>query len=178
VPTIGAARRIQALRAIGWTPTAIAQRAGIAERTPYAVLVNSHIEVDTHLRIAAVYEELRDQDPTWYGILPAIALRTRRDAARRQWAVPAAWTDIDTDESPNRRTRWPRFAKPHQGDRSKIVIQDTAELAANGATREEVAARIGIEWDSIAQAHRRANTALPLALRGDEPEDDTDDAAA
>jgi hypothetical protein len=160
VPTTGAARRIQALRAIGWTPTS-----GLGERTVYAILVSAHVEVGTHLRIAAVYEELHDQDPVLGGILPGIVERTRREAARRNWAVPAAWTDIDTDEHPDRRARGIRFARARPGDRGSDVIETTAELAASGATREEVAARIGISWQAVSAAHRRAETPIPITLR-------------
>lgn len=165
VPATGTRRRIQALRAIGWTPQAISEHSGICHRTLYSAMVQSSVEADTHLRIAETYEDLHDQDPTGYGILPGIATRTRRYAAAQEWAVPSAWKDIDTDERPNRRARGTRFAKTRLGDRGRDVIETTAELAALGATREEVAARIGISWDAVSAAHRRAKAPVPLALR-------------
>lgn len=164
VPSLGTQRRVQALRAIGWTPRAISDRAGIGSRTLYSATMQSSVEAATHLRIAALYEELHDQHPAEHGILPSIVARTRRYAAAQGWAVPAAWTDIDTDEHPNRRIRGARFAKTTPGDRGRDVIEATAELAAAGATREEVAARIGISWEAVSAAHRRADVPVPAVL--------------
>lgn len=50
---------------------------------------------------------------------------------------------------------------PPPQDRAMVVIEDTAELAWRGLDREQIAARLGITWDAVAQAHRRRGIRLP-----------------
>jgi hypothetical protein len=161
VPSRGAARRIQALRAIGWPAKEIVRRVGLSDTGIYSLRFQKQIRVGTHLAIAALYEVLFDQDPAEHGIDPVIVRRTRRYAADKHWAVPAAWTDIDTDDRPNGKIRSPRFPKAVPGARKGEVLDETAHLAAFGFTQEQIAARIGITWNAIEQAHLRAGTALP-----------------
>lgn len=165
VPARGAQRRIQALRAIGWPSYILGARCGLGSETPFKIFDHSTVQVSTHLRIAALYEELHDQNPTEHGITPWIARRGMRYASNNRWAVPGAWADIDTDDHPDPLVRAPHYAKPELGHRSRNVIEDTAELAALGLTRTAIAERIGIAWNSIEQTHNRADIALPVQLR-------------
>jgi DNA-directed RNA polymerase specialized sigma24 family protein len=44
----------------------------------------------------------------------------------------------------------------------KAVVEDTAELVLEGLSREGIAARLGIKWDAVRQAYRRAGVPLPV----------------
>lgn len=165
VPAKGTRRRVQALRALGWPPYVLVALTGLGPRSMYTILVEENVLVATHRTVSALYEDLRDQDPVTYGVDPAIARRGRRYAARQGWAVPAAWTDIDSDEAPDRKVRRLDFDKPAKGDRSLVVIEQTAELAANGVPRDEIARRIGISWNAIEKAHERADVRVPASER-------------
>jgi transcriptional regulator with XRE-family HTH domain len=165
VPAEGTRRRIQALRAIGWTSQAIAAIAGLSVRTLNKVLADGNALAGTVKRLAELYDDLHDQDPAQYGISAVTIERGIRYAKRRHWAMPTGWTDIDTDTKPNLRLRTPYYAKPKPGDRGQSVIDDTAELAALGLTRAVIAERVGIAWNSIEVTHVRAGVALPVQLR-------------
>jgi hypothetical protein len=48
--------------------------------------------------------------------------------------------------------------------RVRAVVDDAAELAAQGYSREGIAARLGIGWDAVRQAYRRDGSSLPAML--------------
>lgn len=165
VPTTGAIRRLQALRAIGWPVHAIATRCGIDRRTLVALPRKRIVYAETHLMIALVYDDLHDQNPTDYGIREWVADRSRREARAAGWAVPAAWTDIDTDTKSNPTIHRMGYRPTPPARPRDELVAETFNLAAGGATRTEIAQRLGLNWDSIEQAHRRGEQPLPLALR-------------
>lgn len=164
IPTRGAARRVQALRAIGWPAKTIGPFVGLSEKGMFSLLVQKQTQVSTHLAVAALYEVWFDQDPVRHGVDPVIARRTRRHAARQRWAVPAAWGDIDTDEQPDRFVRALRYQKSQAGDRGAEVVEETAHLAGFGFTRDEITACLGIKWDAVTAAHKRAGVTIPAPL--------------
>ncbi|WP_042408182.1 hypothetical protein [Streptacidiphilus carbonis] len=170
IPTRGAVRRVQALRAIGWPAKELCRRAGLSEKGMSSLLIQKHTQVSTHQRIADLYELLKDQNPVEHGVDAVICRRGMRYAAGQRWAVPAAWTDIDTDEQPDRKIRSPRYQKAAPGDRSREVIDETEHLAGFGFTRAEIEVRLGISWEAIRQTHRRAGVDVPLVL-AEESED-------
>jgi hypothetical protein len=47
---------------------------------------------------------------------------------------------------------------------SADVVAEVAELEAMGASREEVAARLGIRWHAVLAAHRRCGVPVPGRL--------------
>lgn len=158
----GTVRRLQALRAIGWPAILIADRAGLARRTLTRAGSSLSFEIETHRKIRDVYELLHDQDPRLAGADPSVVKRNQTLARRNGWPTPTGWTDIDTDEGPLPRRRWTiRYATPSVGDRSQAVIEQTAELAAQGEIRERIAQRIGISWNAITAAHDRAGIDVP-----------------
>ena len=87
----GAARRLQALVAIGWTQTEIAARLGIhpGNLTPI-IHGRSRIRVGTAAKVAALYDQLWDQ--------PQDDTRARKYAARLGWVPPLAWDDDTIDD--------------------------------------------------------------------------------
>ena len=165
LPARGGSRRLQGLRAIGWPNPQLSDRTGLHLDTMSRIHNSPYVWASSLIRIHEVYEDLHDQDPTRYGVLPWVAERGRRDAHARNWAVPAAWTDIDTDEKPNPYIR--RMGYQYAPDQRPQLetVDETRHLAAGGATREEIAERLGMAWNSIEQAHRRVAKPLPLALR-------------
>lgn len=165
LPSRGAERRLQALRAIGWPGPQLAARSGLSADTLSRIYRSPYVWASTMIRVHELYDDLRHQNPTEHGVLAWVAERSRREARKKGWAVPAAWTDIDAAAGPNPKvSRMDYRPVPLVRSRAEVVTE-TAHLAAGGATREQVAARLGIDWDSIAVAHARAAEPLPLALR-------------
>lgn len=161
VPARGTARRVQALRAIGWPSYAIADLSGLGERTVYEALLNTLVRIETHRAVGELYDVLHDQDPAARGVAPAMIRRGRRHAARQGWAPPTAWIDIDTDEQADPAARRIVLARPEPGERGRAVIENTAELARQGLWREDIARRLGITWEAVARAHMRAGVPVP-----------------
>lgn len=172
IPSRGSARRIQSLRAIGWPSKNLGPRIGLSQKGMSELLVQHQTQVSTHLAVAAAYEDLYDQDPIDNGIDPVIARRTRRQAKARGWAVPAAWTDIDTDDAPDRAIRGFRFQKPLPRARQDAVVAETEYLARAGFTRDEITTRLGVGWDAVKAAHKRAAVELPARLVQDRAVDE------
>jgi hypothetical protein len=167
LPARGAQRRLQALRAIGWPNPQLVARSGLSLDTMSRILRSRYVWASTMLRIQELYEDLRDQDPAAHGVAAWVAHRSISYAQARHWAVPLAWTDIDADDQPNRQiTRLGYRAIPQVRSAAEVVTE-TRALSAGGATREQIVQRLGMEWNSIAVAHKRADELLPLALRGD-----------
>lgn len=158
VPALGTVRRLRALMAIGHSPEAIAEAAGCSVNC-FTDIVYGHsadsVRPRTARLVAEAYEHLSAR--------PGAHSLSRRRAAERNWAPPLAWDDID---DPNER---PVTMKASVGDRSRAVIEDTAELAAQGETRERIAARIGITWDAITRTHNRAGVLMPEVASAYEP---------
>lgn len=47
------------------------------------------------------------------------------------------------------------------------VVAETAELAEFGLDGDTIAARLGVTWESVCRAHRRAGVAVPVAKNAD-----------
>ena len=98
VPAVGTVRRIQALQALGWGIPALARESGL----PVPTLRNpayrgERVRTATADRVSAMYERLAMVRPDGM-----YAERSRRQAARKGWLPPLAWTDIDDpDEHPD-----------------------------------------------------------------------------
>lgn len=97
VPAVGTRRRIQALRALGHSRAEIARAAGYADGDSYEYAMHAEtITAATAAKIAAAYETLSMR----LGSGPK-ANRLRVLAARKGWAPPLAWDNIDNpDEVP------------------------------------------------------------------------------
>lgn len=98
VPAIGAQRRLQALMRLGWTSTDIADAAGWSHRNHVFRIIKGQkgkpttwLEKSTDATVRRVYELLSMSipDPS-----PARA-RTRSLAAKKGYAPPLAWDNID-----------------------------------------------------------------------------------
>ncbi|WP_020580165.1 hypothetical protein [Actinopolymorpha alba] len=115
VPNIGARRRIQALRAIGWTTADIAHHADLSPSLIRDILARrgSTITRTVHDGIRSAYDAL--------AMTPGPSKTSRTRALARGWAPPLAWDD-DTMDDPN--------SQPHQGNDTADVDQDELDHAA------------------------------------------------
>lgn len=85
----GARRRLQALAAIGWSQMEIARRydGHFVSLASIARGAQSQVGPRLHRLITTAYDDL--------AMTPGPHNRTRLDAARKGWAPPLAWDDID-----------------------------------------------------------------------------------
>lgn len=147
VDRTGTSRRLRALAALGWNRAGLAERLGISVRS----LRNLQSEQDprqrrtvtrtTADRVAALYEQL--------SATPGEFTRTRDLARRSGWAPPLLWEDVDIDD-PNAR---PVDDQPVNG--RGVDLDEVAYLASWGVPLGEIAARLDVAPESIAQARRR-----------------------
>lgn len=102
VPSLGATRRVRALRALGWSVTVQAEFCGLDYRQLYDIGRFDTCYRRTHDQIAAMYERLAMQlPPTSTQSQKHSVTKTRRTAKRNGWPPPLAWDDIDNpDEQP------------------------------------------------------------------------------
>lgn len=115
VDALGTRRRLQALIAIGWTQTELADRTGLLLSTVNA-LVNerwANVQHGTHIRVGRVFDELSGT--------PGRSARARTMAARRGWTAPLTWDD-DTIDDP---AATPDGAAPAHAKRTRDeVLED------------------------------------------------------
>lgn len=154
----GTARRLQALVVAGNPPAVLATLLDIGRGHLGDLLHqrNPHVAIHTAARITRLYLQRWQQPAEHHGVPAADAAAARALAGRYRWAPSVAWDDIDAPD-----------AAPDLGveaTRQAAVIEDTAELAAQGYSREGIAWRLGIGWDAVRQAHRRGGMPLPVLL--------------
>lgn len=95
VPSIGAARRIQALSVLGWGPKELGDRSGVNYRSLRRIGHYPRISLQLHLKVEALYQNLSDipaPDTPWNAII-------RERALAAGWVPPIAW-DEDTIDDP------------------------------------------------------------------------------
>ena len=134
----GTRRRLQALGALGWSKAAIAAATGIHERQIAQLRSwDRPIWRSTAERVRRGYDALSMRLPP---DTPA-SRRNRTYAARRGWAPPLAWDDIDDPA-----------ATPQTGDtrRKGATIEEIAWCIETGETHPEaIARRVGIATSSV-----------------------------
>lgn len=165
IPNRGALRRIQALRAIGWPVNVLMEKSGLSNATFTDMPRRAWVKTSTQRAVESLYELLYDQNPAEHGVDPWIVHRGKRYAAKRRWAVPLAWTDIDTDENPNRTISRMGYQAASAKRTHAEVVEETEYLAGFGLSRDQVAERMDLQWASVVAAHRRAGVEVPLRLR-------------
>lgn len=147
VPSRGAARRVQALVARGWSQAKLAERAGITDQRMRPILDGTPAFAGTVRAINALYEELWDQAPPESTHREKIAAsRARNRAARLGWVPPAAWDDIDLDDAPYQGVDIRASAEER--------LEDVEFLVAAGTPVHEAVARAG--FPSLNAAERAA----------------------
>lgn len=97
----GTRRRLQALAAIGWNHHEIARRLGYPRWKVNKALEGAYVDIRVHDDIAALYDELWDQQPPTHTRAQRVGRSYALTVARRHgWLPPLAWEDIDTDPAP------------------------------------------------------------------------------
>lgn len=94
----GTRRRAQALMTRGWPQRALAEQAGIPERSLSRSLLASRVTAVVARTVAALYDELWDKNPEDFGVSAAAAHQTRMVARGRGMHGPLAWDDDTIDD--------------------------------------------------------------------------------
>lgn len=144
LPSVGTARRLQALARLGWPPRELADRLGVASESVQQLRCTGRptVERGTHERVAALYDEL--------AMTPGPSVRARVYAERQGWAPPLAWDD-DTIDDP--------AARPNLGAerpwRAWDGLERDIDILLSRTTPEAAADALGMRAATIAQAATR-----------------------
>lgn len=149
IDVTGTRRRLEALVALGWTYSAIGQRAGMTLSGVHKALNRyTVIRREVAEKYAAVYEEMSMTLP------PTETRQQKRDASyartvarKRGFLPPLVWDNID---DPNERPRGIR------ANERRDLLADWAELWEAGESREQAARRLGVTVGAIERAEYRA----------------------
>ena len=106
VDAAGAQRRIQALIALGWTRSQLAQRLGVKDTNLGTMLSRTHVRAATAMAVHGLYDSLWATLPPEDTPLQAKWARlSREDAAARGWPPLLAWDDGQLDRPDGRPAR-------------------------------------------------------------------------
>lgn len=101
IPSRGAQRRIQALVRVGWSQSHIATLIGMETTNFPLLLKRPEVTMRVHRAIAAVFDDLWDQEPPLSNHRERqVYSRMLNHAKKRRWLPPLAWDDIDNDIEP------------------------------------------------------------------------------
>lgn len=174
---LGLRRRVEALEAIGWSRADISRAMG-RDRTYIGKLLATSelIQGKTLVLIGEVYDRLSmvvpvDPEERPPG-KPRVHDAARRRAARRGYAPPLAWDDIDDpDEQPDRGAEVVvRFVKGNT-ERTDAMVEDAEWLSRAGESLTTVCIRLNVKAETLYQACRRSGrNDLYAALAGREPD--------
>lgn len=143
IDATGTRRRLQALVALGWSRTKLAEALGGHRDVVSRYMLRDQVTVATARAVRSLYDRMWDTAPPEHDRWDASAAAyARRTAERRGWAPPMAWDDETIDDP---------AAKPHI--EAPVVIDEVAvKRALDGdrsvsLTKEEraEAVRIGTE---------------------------------
>jgi DNA-binding CsgD family transcriptional regulator len=143
-PTLGTSRRLQALVAIGYTQTALAQRIGWTPSN-FTTLIHARHPYVHHTTATAVDELYQELSGT-----PGGNSRAQAIARRHGWMPPLAWDDID---NPDER------AKGRRPTGESVNCLDVLELYEAGNNIAHIAGRLGISENSVHTYLSRARKA-------------------
>lgn len=97
----GFRRRVQALVAMGWSLSKIADRLGVDNGNLGMSLTRDRVTAQHHRAMVALFDELWNVKPPHEEWRDLIAYRrSLRLARERGWVAPLAWDDIDADVEP------------------------------------------------------------------------------
>lgn len=134
--SIGTARRLRALMAIGYTQGQLAAELGVDQSWVSKLMRNSRgrVNVDTHQRVVELYDRL--------SMTPGASAQAREKAHRNGWPPPLAWDD-DTIDDPD--------AQPARRHRQRWVPWDERyhELRDLGYSDLEILGKLKIEPESM-----------------------------
>lgn len=111
MPSIGAARRVRALLALGFSTQFVSENCGLgrhpnpAHRLARGLVRSEFIFRSTHQSVAEGYERLHATTPADWGISPNSYVRSRNSARRYGYPPPGCW-DPDTIDDPDALPEW------------------------------------------------------------------------
>jgi hypothetical protein len=173
VPSVGIARRLQALAVVGWSTEDLAvllRTAGPNVRR-WQLGVHGFVTPTAAARVAAVYDAVWDQPPPGRYVL-----KVQRRAAKRGWLPPLAW-DEDTIDDPGVGPTVPSAGASFGRDdvavdllvegvlpASKVRPEERREavriLAGRGLDVGRIAARTGMTRDDPEAPRRRPGSRI------------------
>jgi DNA invertase Pin-like site-specific DNA recombinase len=104
--SVGAYRRVDALRSLGFPKKFLAEYMGTQHQNiPTGDRHKDHIYFDMYTQIKEMYDKLRDADPADFGIRPIDIVRANRRAERLNLPGPLCWDD-DTIDDPDAVPEW------------------------------------------------------------------------
>lgn len=150
----GSMRRIQALVAIGWSLAQLAPRIGMYV-TDLGLIANGkrpRVRAATADTIARGYRRLAR--------VPGPSARARNEAARRNWAGPAAWEEHTIDD-PTAQPEVDQMPEPElkRDELAELRRQEVIHLASFSTPPEEIAARLGIGFTTVTGILRQQRSA-------------------
>lgn len=146
LPILGFRRRLEALQAIGWSIHAVAAEIGTTPGSIHrAAFYGIWITSKRFREMSDVYERLAMHPPT-----DRLANRRRSIAARKGYAPPLAWDDIDDPDE-----------RPNLGDRQQAatLLENYNWLTTHGESHEQACKQLGVTPNSIDRARNRARKA-------------------
>ncbi|MCV7212632.1 hypothetical protein [Mycolicibacterium canariasense] len=145
VDSLGSARRIQALMAIGWSQAECARRLKMTPQRLWHTMQHKRIRADKARAIDALFRELC--------MTPGKSVRARNYAHASGWPPPLGWDCID---DPNE--------TPNLGDRYASFLERYEDAISIGIPLLELPRRLGLLPDSLAASMRRNNIPVPNEL--------------
>lgn len=148
----GITRRLQALRALGWTNSQIARLTGLYRATIRRIINDPHCMITpaTARAITLTYERAAHHPPQPRTAQQEAAVdQVRRSALDRGWAPPMAWDDIDDPRETPTGIRRPGVSATADVDEAILLLQ-------LGTSPDEVTRRLGVQRASLGRRLRRA----------------------
>jgi hypothetical protein len=161
---IGTRRRLQALMLRGFPPTWLGRRLAWPRVAMNHFLrrPGDHVSAGRARKVRDLYEELWNAKPPTdltTGERRSLATALER-AAREKWAPPAAW-DEDLNPIDDPRSRPQGLGRTTTRDTYAAMLDNAAELAAAGLTRDAAAMQLGkANAEALMTALRRAGDLL------------------
>lgn len=136
----GTRRRLQALVALGWSQSKLAERIGWTPSNFGTLIGEGRVIAASARLVRGLYDELWNQAPPEDSHRDKIAVSRARNMARaRGWVPPQAWDDDAIDDP---------TAQPDLGvktSRAQALAEDAEELIVRqGYTTEHAAERLGV----------------------------------
>lgn len=155
----GTIRRLQALVAVGWSQSKLGDRLGVSAVNMSAVMRREQVTARFHRQVAALYDELWDQQPAHEAHHDLQAFnRARNHAVKHGWAPPLAWDDIDQDPAASTvdatddvdELAIDLVLEGHDLDLTRLERQAVVRrLTGHGHSAATIAARLGITTRTV-----------------------------
>lgn len=150
--TLGTARRLQALVAIGYTQTDLCRRLGWQRQSITRLIFNRQptVNVKTAKRVDAMFRQLQ--------MTPGPSQAARNFAKEHKWAPPLAWGDDGDIDDP--------AAIPDIGEDTRLSFRDRyLEMQELGYREHEIAKRFNVKAASLMRQVLRHNIPVSRELQ-------------